>query len=192
MKNTTEIYVTKINETIENAAKANEKIFPIFVEAFEELDKKNFKVFYDGVNYEKSSKRKMRSICKNPTIIKNLDNLPKGWGTLYEMSKIDESTLVELIGDGTISSTTTCKEVVEIRGENEYVKTDKNGLNSNGQDIIKSQGKKPYTIKFNLKKDRIIEDVLNDDDYKFAVEILSDYFDIEVISSILVEVKEAA
>ena len=188
MKNTTEIYVTKINVIIEEAVKANEKIFPIFVEAFQELDKKNFEDFYKQVNYEKSSKFKMRKICKNPTIIKNLEILPKGWGTLYEMSKIDESTLVELISDGTISSTTTSKEIVEIRGVHGTVKTDKKNPNRNN-DIVKSQDNEPYTIKCNLKKDRILEDVLNDDDYQFALEILSDYFDIEGLSSILGEIR---
>ena len=58
---------------------------------------------------------RMCSIGKDKRIYQNADKVPNGWGTLYELTRIDDKTFNDAITDGRINPTMTRREASILR-----------------------------------------------------------------------------
>jgi len=108
-------HAESINAAIAQSKKANISIFEELKFAHDELKNPEYKKLRSLVNLEKNTLSKMEKIFEKELIMGNLKKLPFSWGTLYEMSFIDDVALKNAIDDKYINLSTTRKEVSEYR-----------------------------------------------------------------------------
>jgi len=108
-------HAESINAAIAQSKKANISIFEELKFAHDELKNPEYKKLRSLVNLEKNTLSKMEKIFEKELIMGNLKKLPFSWGTLYEMTFIDDVVLKNAIDDKYINLSTTRKEVSEYR-----------------------------------------------------------------------------
>lgn len=122
-----DVYVKTTNEIIGSVKKYNKKLFDIVKQSYESLyddsvkmshdNNKGWRRYKDDVELDESTIRKIVKIVKNDTIMRFYDQLPGSWGTLYDLTTMEESDLRESIESGLITPTSTKKEVKKIRDQ---------------------------------------------------------------------------
>jgi len=114
-----DVYVKTTNEIIGSVKKYNKKLFDQVKQSYQDLydekDTKPWRKYKLEVELDESTIRKIVKIVKNDTIMKFYDQLPGSWGTLYDLTTMEESDLLESIESGDITSTSTKKQVKEVR-----------------------------------------------------------------------------
>jgi hypothetical protein len=91
----------------------------LLIDAKAQLSKADFRTFVSR-HYSMSTAKRLMIITKHP-IIGNLGgahvnhpNLPHSWGTLYELTKLDNDTLTAALKDETINSKTERKDIAQM------------------------------------------------------------------------------
>ena len=114
-------YVTTTNQLIGSVKKYNKKLFEQVKKSYSELyDEKDTKVWNKYkvlVDLDNSTINKIVKIVNNDTIMRNFERLPGSWGTLSVLTTMGEDDMVEVIESGRINTTSTKKEVKEVRDE---------------------------------------------------------------------------
>ena len=114
-----DVYVKTTNEIIGSVKKYNKKLFDQVKQSYQDLydekKKESWILYKMRVQLDESTIRKIVKIVKNDTIMKFYDQLPGSWGTLYDLTTMEESDLLESIESGDITSTSTKKQVKEVR-----------------------------------------------------------------------------
>jgi hypothetical protein len=112
-------YVKTTNEIIGSVKKYNKKLFDQVKQSYQDLydekKKESWILYKMKVQLDESTIRKIVKIVKNDTIMKFYDQLPGSWGTLYDLTTMEESHLLESIESGDITPTSTKKEVKGVR-----------------------------------------------------------------------------
>jgi len=116
-----DVYVKTTNEIIGSVKKYNKKLFDQVKQSYQDLydekDTKPWRKYKLEVELDESTIRKIVKIVKNDTIMKFYDQLPGSWGTLYDLTTMEESDLLESIKKGLIKPTSTKKQVKEVRDQ---------------------------------------------------------------------------
>jgi len=120
-------YINSTNELVGSIKKYNKQLFDIVKQSYESLyddsvkmshdNNKGWRRYKDDVELDESTIRKIVKIVKNDTIMKFYDQLPGSWGTLYDLTTMEESDLLESIKKGLIKPTSTKKQVKEVRDQ---------------------------------------------------------------------------
>ena len=114
-------YVTTTNQLIGSVKKYNKKLFDqvklSYSELYDEKDTKVWNKYKVLVDLDNSTINKIVKIVTNDTIMRNYDRLPVSWGTLSVLTTMGEDDMVEVIESGRINTTSTKKEVKEVRDE---------------------------------------------------------------------------
>jgi len=116
-----DVYVKTTNEIIGSVKKYNKKLFDQVKQSYQDLydekKKESWILYKMRVQLDESTIRKIVKIVKNDTIMKFYDQLPGSWGTLYDLTTMEESDLLESIKKGLIKPTSTKKQVKEVRDQ---------------------------------------------------------------------------
>ena len=114
-------YVTTTNQLIGSVKKYNKKLFDqvkkSYSDLYDEKDKKSWNQYKVLVDLDNSTINKIVKIVTNDTIMKFYDQLPSSWGTLSVLTTMGDDDMVEVIESGRINTTSTKKEVKEVRDE---------------------------------------------------------------------------
>ena len=116
-----DVYVNTTNEIIGSVKKYNKKLFDQVKQSYQDLydekKKESWILYKMRVQLDESTIRKIVKIVKNDTIMKFYDQLPGSWGTLYDLTTMEESDLLESIEKELIKPTSTKKQVKEVRDQ---------------------------------------------------------------------------
>ncbi len=113
MKNSTQ-YASELNSMFINSAKSILDIANIFIEAKENLDRKEYAEFLKLTKYsEKSaSVRKWQKIGESSIRLETIvDRLPASWSTVYEIAKLHANDFDALVKSDVLNTDVTVKEI---------------------------------------------------------------------------------
>ena len=109
--------VSATNLVLDGVRSSRRKLFEVVKDAVVELSTKEFKEYKDLIDLDPSTINKIVKIIENDTITKFMDDLPGSWGSLYALTSMDKSDLVDAIEDGTINRRSTLAEIRELKGK---------------------------------------------------------------------------
>jgi hypothetical protein len=109
--------VIATNQVLGEVRGNHKKLFEVVKDAFTELSTPEFKEYRSQVDLDPSTINKIVKIIENDTISKFMDRLPISWGSLYALTSMDATDLVNAIEDGSINARTTLKEINGLKGK---------------------------------------------------------------------------
>ncbi len=124
-----ETYVSSINKSLISIKNANRKFFEILQDAYLELTTDEYDELVTRIDLSESTVRKMRAVFKNKTIRKNMKVLPLSWGTLYQLSLMEEKDLQQSIKNKVVTIKTTAKEAREVCEQYKELESNKDASN---------------------------------------------------------------
>jgi len=151
-----ETYVTSINKSLISIKNANGRFFNVLKDAYTELTMEEFDEVVKRIELSESTVRKMTKVFKNKTIRKNMKALPLSWGTLYQLSLMDEQDLQESIENNDTTVKTTTKQANELR---EQYKAPESGTDTDNENDIENTT--TYKFEIVVNKSMTEEDVIN-------------------------------
>ena len=113
MKNSTQ-YASELNSMFINSAKSILDIANIFVEAKENLDRKEYAEFLKLTKYSErsASVRKWGKIGESSIRLETIvDRLPANWSTVYEIAKLHANDFDALVKSDVLNADVTVKEI---------------------------------------------------------------------------------
>ena len=109
--------VSATNQVLGEVRSSRRKLFEVVKDAHTELSQKEFKEYRSLVDLDASTFNEIVKIIDNDTITKSVDDLPISWGSLYALTSMDQSDLVNAIEDGSINRRSTLAEIRELKGK---------------------------------------------------------------------------
>jgi len=103
--------VSATNQVLGEVRNSRKKLFEVVKDAYAELSTKEFKEYRDLVDLDPSTFNKVVKVIENDTISKFMDQLPISWGSLYALTSMDATDLVNAIEDGSINRRSTLKDI---------------------------------------------------------------------------------
>lgn len=200
-------YATKINNAVNALKSSTKRIFHLLMEAHTTLSTGEYKQLRRAINVDKSSISKIENIIGNEVVMNNLAILPTSWGTLYELSQIDETWFQEFV-DGVLGGTDdeiaqlakiTCAEAKELREislqKNILDDADETGVSPDDGVNDATEIASSVRIKLRLKEGVFMDDEVRKQVEHFANQLSKDIFDIEIdyssVSTNIVSMKVA-
>jgi hypothetical protein len=108
--------VSATNQVLGEVRGNHKQLFEVVKDAYTELSTKEFKEYRSQVDLDVSTFNKIVKIIENDTISKFMDRLPISWGSLYALTSMDATDLVNAIEDGSINARTTLKDINGLKG----------------------------------------------------------------------------
>ena len=121
MKKSVQSYVSKFNDIHSQYRTNRDGMFKVVREALERLSDEDFQTFSKSVDADRSTINKIKKICMNSVVMRNLDVLPASWGTLTAIARLDGKTIEDWISQGKLSRKTTLKEFKALRQSNGHL-----------------------------------------------------------------------
>src|SRR5438105_1905289 len=84
----------------------------LLLDAKQELARDEFK----SLPFDSSVARKLQCIAGNSVLCAHVHKLPPAWGTLYELSKLEDGALRAAIEDGRVNPKMERKDALALRG----------------------------------------------------------------------------
>ena len=103
--------VSATNQVLGEVRGNHKKLFEVVKDAFTELSTPEFKEYRSQVDLDVSTFNKIVKIIENDTISKFMDELPISWGSLYALTSMDATDLVNAIENGSINRRSTLKDI---------------------------------------------------------------------------------
>jgi len=103
--------VSATNQVLGEVRGNHKKLFEVVKDAHCELSQKEFKEYKSQVDLDVSTFNKIVKIIENDTISKFMDELPISWGSLYALTSMDATDLVNAIENGSINRRSTLKDI---------------------------------------------------------------------------------
>lgn len=107
-------YKKKINEQLGLIQKSMVDIGRILNDAQKNLKNKEYRELENDIVLGKRTIQKLKRVAADMRIEKHKDKLPVSWGTLYELTKLDDKTFNEGVKKGVINCKTQRKEIISL------------------------------------------------------------------------------
>lgn len=189
--------IQKITDAVAGFRQSDRKVFEAFLYAFNSLTHNDFCAFKKCIDLEKTTIRKMSKVCENKAVMRNSEQLPESWGTLYDISRFQDDYIEELIKCGKLNPDVTRAEVQHIHKEispPKKAKVDQGKPQENHDNQVVPFPKKANALILTLKLNATYTDDEYNRDLSSVMKTLEKYFymDGDILDNFLLNKKEAA
>ena len=163
MNKSIEQYTSEINEVIATMRKSSVNLFELLRDARKNLNTEDYDKLLKGIDMERTTLSKLNKIFGCNVVMNNIEMLPAGWGTLYEMAMLDDDLIIGKMQNNVFNKKTTKKEVQEVRRNAAFKHDDKSAI------VITLT----LTVKDNVEKTELKSDI------EQATSVLTPHFEVK-------------